>query len=99
MDVKLNYDKKLLDSLREIAGKSTRVVSWYAYHKEVRGPHNRWFTCSDVSGSNTQHVSSIKDDCMFAAAAMNNFVALLDLVDEQQRKIEELMIEKILLEE
>jgi len=67
--------------LRELAGKSTRVVAWYGHEKEVRGPFYRWFECSKVDPKYEHHVASQRDDCAFAAASMNNLVALLDEID------------------
>lgn len=86
-----------LKELRDIASKSTRVVNWYPHYEEVRGPYRRWFTCTEVSDDSKKHVASKSDDCRFAAAAMNNPVPLLDLIEEQQRELNELRAEQILL--
>lgn len=85
-------DKK---KLRELANASTRVVGWYphsqydGYHPgraSVRGPFGRWFLVEgangEVEGSPIYPVADLYDDAKFAAAAMNNLVALLDRIDE-----------------
>ena len=95
-------DKK---KLRELAKSSTKVAGWYAhsqydgYHlgqASVRGPFGRWFLVS--GGDNgmkdpVNHpvpVSDLFDDAKFAAAAMNNLVALLDEIEVLESRIKEL---------
>jgi hypothetical protein len=81
--------------LRDLASKSSCVVSWYPYslgdgyhpgQASVRGPSGRWFLVTGgESGSMTgglgEGVAELNDDARFAAAAMNNLVPLLDEID------------------
>lgn len=83
--------------LRDLAQKSTPVVSWYPhpYEGQIRGPWNRWFT---ISGDPAQYKkrdgvltpASYEDDVNFAAAAMNNMVALLDEIERLERDNQDL---------
>lgn len=68
----MNDLKLICEKVLKEAEKSTRVVSWYAHPKEVRGPFHRWFTCSDVSQEYRKDVAEIEDDCRFSATAMNS---------------------------
>lgn len=87
-----------LKELRAIADASTRVVGWYAhtYSGEVRGPFCRWLTVTGGDNGMVDPikyptpVSSIADDTLFAAAAMNNLVPLLDYIDTLKARIAEL---------
>lgn len=80
-----------LKQLREIAAKATQVVSWYPHHSggddhgaTVRGPFCRWFRVTAVDEQYRKHVASDYDDAQFAAAAMNNLIPLLDLIEEMR---------------
>ncbi len=101
MKDKIKYDGQLMNEFRRVAENSTQVTAWYdhGFDGTVRGPFNRWFKCSEVNPLYMKHVANVADDCEFAAVAMNHFVQLLDLVEAQQKEIEELRIEKILLED
>ena len=80
--------------LRKIAGRSTRVVGWYAHMTTVRGPYCRWFKCSEVDDQDKHRVASTTDECEFAAAAMNNFVPLLDEIDRLRTEREDWLADK-----
>lgn len=84
--------------LRELANKSTRVVGWYphsqydGYHlgnASVRGPFGQWFLVQGAEEGTkySEHVADLYDDAKFAAAAMNNLVALLDEIDRLEAKV------------
>ena len=78
--------------LRSLAKASTEVNQW-SYHSDgptVRGPYCRWFKCTEVEPQYKKHVAESIDDCMFAAAAMNSMVPLLDLIDSLERECETL---------
>jgi hypothetical protein len=88
------------DELRELISKSTQVNGWYAHGYEdgtVRGPYHRWFKCSEVDDKYKHNVAPVNDDVNFAAAAMNNLEALLDLLDAAEEKVADLQIELILM--
>lgn len=93
-------DKK---KLRELAERSTRVVAWYPHSKHdgyhpgkasVRGPFGRWLLVEGGSnglndeGNHPTPVADLDDDANFAAAAMNNFVPLLDEVQRLESALE-----------
>jgi len=77
-------------SLRSLAERSTRVVKWYAHGPSdgagatVRGPYHRWFDCREVDPRYKSNVADPKDDCEYAAAAMNAVPDLLDLVERYE---------------
>ncbi len=91
--------KDELNMLRILAEKSTRVQGWYPYstgdgyhptEASVRGPFGRWFRVSGgesgAGGKLGEGVADLNDDAKFAAAAMNNLVALLDENDMLTRE-------------
>lgn len=89
--------KQQREEFRELIAKSTPVVGWYPhpYEHEIHGPWNRWFKITgdpaqSVSRDGTSTPAPHADDVYFAAAAMNNFKALLDEIDRLERDNEDL---------
>lgn len=85
--------------LKKLCSKSTKVVGWYPHGHEgtVRGPFNRWFTCSEGSKHHQQNIASVNDEVEFAAAAMNNLKPLLNimeqlLLEKANQQLEELLL-------
>lgn len=99
-----SFTKECLEQLRDLCDKSTRVNAWYphsqydGYHSgkaSIRGPFGRWLLVEGgesgaPGGKLGSGVADLYDDAKFAAAAMNSMPALLDLIDEKDRKIAEL---------
>lgn len=96
-----NITKECLDYLKELCGKSTQVVGWYAhsqhdgYHPgkaSVRGPFGRWFMVDGATKGQQgyEYVADLYDDAKFAAVAMNYLPALLELLDEKDKEIKKL---------
>ena len=79
--------KERLVELREIANNSTWVVGWYAHRTEVRGPFCRWLTVSEVLPKYEKHVAERSADALFAAAAMNSLVLLLDRIETLEEEV------------
>lgn len=89
-----------LEELREVASKATQVVSWYPHSASgtddenvaatVRGPYGRWLKVSTVIEQYKNRVANGVDDAVFAAAAMNNLVPLLDELEKARQRIDEL---------
>ena len=87
------YMKDLIKNLKEALAKSTNVVSWYAhsYTNEVRGPWNRWFTCSKNEQEVLDgHVADAGYDCEYAAAAMNGVPELIKEYEELKQQADRL---------
>ncbi len=87
-----SYTLERIEGLRKIHLASTNVNCWYphGHNGTVRGPFTRWFRCTRVGRANAKSVSSVHDDTVFAAAAMNHFGPLLITVERQRREIAEL---------
>jgi len=73
---------ELIENLKQLKSKSTRVVGWYAHYKEVRGPFCRWFTCSEVEPPHDKDVATTMDDCAYAAACMNDVPELVKAYEQ-----------------
>lgn len=79
-----------LSKILELCSRATQVVSWYphgpydGYHPgeaSVRGPFCRWLIVKEGGGwdeSKPKPVANVEDDAEFAAAAMNNIVAIIE---------------------
>ena len=43
------FNKETLSELKAICERSSKVVAWYDHYETVRGPWNRWFTCTGTT--------------------------------------------------
>lgn len=76
---------------KEIAGRATKVVGWYAHtstadtaapgYATVRGPFTRWFRCNEVPDRYKEHVASVGDDVIFCADSMNSAEKYAEIVE------------------
>jgi len=75
-----------LKKLKEIVGKSSKVVSWYAHPWEgqVRGPWHRWFICQKGDDDSPESIATVEDDVIFATASMNSLSALLLIIEKMK---------------
>lgn len=73
----------LIERSRELKASSTKVVAWYAhsYPATVRGPYVRWLECTEVLPEYKKHVADSYDDVKYAAHAMNNLPALIEIIE------------------
>ena len=87
-----------LEKLKELEKKSTRVVQWYVYPEgdgyhpgqaSVRGPFGRWLLVNGADDAPAEEVATKTDDAKFAAAAMNNFLPLIEEVERLRKEVAE----------
>ena len=89
--------KNIIQKLKDSQRSSTPVNNWYAHSNEVRGPYNRWFTCSEVDLAYKSNVASTKKDCEYAANAMNYLPIIIEEYEKVKKELDELKVENILL--
>jgi len=79
-----------IKKLRELANKSTQVVAWHPHEEDgtIRGPFERWLTVKKVLPRYEHEVANLSDEVKFVAAALNNFVPLLNEIERLQTHAE-----------
>ncbi len=86
--IEKSYTEKELEILKELCGKATQVVGWYAHYKQVRGPFCRWFEITEVADQYKQHVGTIRDDLNYCAAAMNELPRLIAEIERLKKQLQ-----------
>ena len=84
--------ESLLKELEELEKNSSRVVAWYSHGDEdgtIRGPWHRWFKCQEGDNGRPDSIGTVKEDCDYAAAAMNSLPALLQIIKTQREALKE----------
>jgi len=92
----------IIERLKELHRKSTRVNYWYDHGSEdgtIRGPFHRWIKVEEVDKAYKDNVASVAEDAAYCTAALNYVPLLLKEIEMLQRKVNDLEVNKILLED